>query len=56
VGAGLIVARVYGHSRFREWILGGVTKRLVNRQAAVLRSRADSGVIANRLAISAQAR
>ena len=30
VGAGLIVAGAYGHSRFREWILGGVTKRLVN--------------------------
>ena len=24
------VAGAYGHSRFREWILGGVTKRLVN--------------------------
>jgi nucleotide-binding universal stress UspA family protein len=30
VGAGLIVAGAYGRSRFREWILGGVTKRLVN--------------------------
>jgi nucleotide-binding universal stress UspA family protein len=30
VGAGLIVAGAYGHSRFREWILGGVTRRLVN--------------------------
>jgi nucleotide-binding universal stress UspA family protein len=30
VGAGLVVAGAYGHSRFREWILGGVTKRLVN--------------------------
>ena len=30
VGAGLIVAGAYGHSRFREWILGGVTKHLVN--------------------------
>jgi len=30
VGAGLIVAGAYGHLRFREWILGGVTKRLVN--------------------------
>jgi nucleotide-binding universal stress UspA family protein len=30
VGAGLIVAGAYGHSRFREWVLGGVTRRLVN--------------------------
>jgi nucleotide-binding universal stress UspA family protein len=30
VGAGLIVAGAYGHSRFREWILGGVTRGLVN--------------------------
>jgi nucleotide-binding universal stress UspA family protein len=30
VGARLIVAGADGHSRFREWILGGVTKRLVN--------------------------
>jgi nucleotide-binding universal stress UspA family protein len=30
VGAGLIVAGAYGHSRLREWVLGGVTKRLVN--------------------------
>ena len=29
-GAGLIVAGAYGHSRLREWVLGGVTKRLVN--------------------------
>jgi len=29
-GAGLIVAGAYGHSRVREWVLGGVTKRLVN--------------------------
>jgi nucleotide-binding universal stress UspA family protein len=28
-GAGLIVAGGYGHSRFREWIFGGVTKRLL---------------------------
>jgi nucleotide-binding universal stress UspA family protein len=31
-GAGLIVAGAYGHSRLREWALGGVTKRLVNPQ------------------------
>ena len=30
VGAGLVVAGAYGHSRLREWVLGGVTKRLVN--------------------------
>jgi nucleotide-binding universal stress UspA family protein len=30
VGAGLIVAGAYGHSRFRESILGGATERLVN--------------------------
>jgi nucleotide-binding universal stress UspA family protein len=29
VGAGLIVAGAYGHSRFREWILGGVTRDLI---------------------------
>jgi nucleotide-binding universal stress UspA family protein len=30
VGAGVVVAGAYGHSRLREWILGGVTRRLVN--------------------------
>jgi nucleotide-binding universal stress UspA family protein len=30
VGAGLVVAGAYGHSRFREWIFGGVTKGLIN--------------------------
>lgn len=30
VGAGLVVAGAYGHSRFREWIFGGVTQRLIN--------------------------
>ncbi len=30
VAAGMIVAGAYGHSRLREWILGGVTQRLVN--------------------------
>ena len=30
LGAGLVVAGAYGHSRFREWVFGGVTKRLVN--------------------------
>jgi nucleotide-binding universal stress UspA family protein len=30
LGAGVVVAGAYGHSRLREWILGGVTRRLVN--------------------------
>jgi len=29
VGAGVVVAGAYGHSRFREWVLGGVTQHLV---------------------------
>ena len=33
VGAGLIVAGAYGHSRFRELILGGVTEHLVTQSA-----------------------
>lgn len=33
VGAGLIVAGAYGHSRFREMILGGVTQYLINQSA-----------------------
>jgi nucleotide-binding universal stress UspA family protein len=33
VGAGLIVAGAYGHSRFRELILGGVTQSLVTQSA-----------------------
>jgi len=40
VGAGLIIAGAYGHSRFRELILGGVTQYLVNQSArCVLLSR-----------------
>lgn len=31
VGAGLVVAGAYGHSRFREWVLGGVTRQYVTR-------------------------
>lgn len=31
VGADLIVAGAYGHSRFREWVLGGVTEDLLAR-------------------------
>jgi nucleotide-binding universal stress UspA family protein len=33
VGAGLVVAGAYGHSRLREWVLGGVTKRPVNQSS-----------------------
>jgi len=33
VGAGLIVAGAYGHSRFRELILGGVTQHLVTQSS-----------------------
>ena len=29
VGAGVVIAGAYGHSRLSEWILGGVTRRLV---------------------------
>lgn len=30
LGAGVIVAGAYGHSRLREWVFGGVTRRLVS--------------------------
>ncbi|THD71858.1 MAG: universal stress protein [Bradyrhizobium sp.] len=30
VGAGVVVAGAYGHSRLREWVFGGVTRRLLN--------------------------
>ena len=33
VGAGLVVAGAYGHSRFRELILGGMTQHLINQTA-----------------------
>jgi nucleotide-binding universal stress UspA family protein len=40
VGAGLIVAGAYGHSRFRELILGGMTQHLISQTArCVLLSR-----------------
>ena len=29
-GADLIVAGAYGHSRLREWVLGGFTRHLLN--------------------------
>jgi nucleotide-binding universal stress UspA family protein len=31
LSADLIVTGGYGHSRLREWILGGVTRHLINR-------------------------
>ncbi|WP_028345517.1 universal stress protein UspA [Bradyrhizobium murdochi] len=38
VGAGAVVAGAYGHSRLREWVLGGVTRHLAteSRRCAVL--------------------
>lgn len=30
-GAGLMVSGAYGHSRYREWVLGGVTRELLAR-------------------------
>ncbi len=30
-GAGLLIAGAYGHSRLREWVLGGVTRHLLGR-------------------------
>jgi nucleotide-binding universal stress UspA family protein len=30
-GADLVVAGAYGHTRFREWVLGGVTRNLLTR-------------------------
>lgn len=38
VGAGAVIAGAYGHSRFREWILGGVTRHLAteSRRCAFL--------------------
>ncbi len=40
VGAGLVVAGAYGHSRFREWVLGGVTRHFMTRATrCVLLSR-----------------
>lgn len=29
-GAGVVIAGAYGHSRLSEWMLGGVTRRLIN--------------------------
>jgi nucleotide-binding universal stress UspA family protein len=33
VGAGIVVAGAYGHSRFRELILGGMTEHLISQSA-----------------------
>jgi nucleotide-binding universal stress UspA family protein len=33
LGAGLVVAGAYGHSRFREMILGGMTQHLITQSA-----------------------
>ena len=33
VGAGVIVAGAYGHSRFRELVLGGMTQHLITQTA-----------------------
>lgn len=30
-GAGVVIAGAYGHSRLREWVLGGVTRHLIGR-------------------------
>jgi nucleotide-binding universal stress UspA family protein len=35
-GAGLMVAGAYGHSRFREWVLGGTTRELLKRASVPL--------------------
>jgi nucleotide-binding universal stress UspA family protein len=31
LGIGVVVAGAYGHSRFREWVLGGVTQHLITQ-------------------------
>ena len=41
VGAGVVVAGAYGHSRFREWVLSGVTRHLVTNRAAAHCCRAE---------------
>ena len=33
VGAGVVVAGAYGHSRFRELVLGGMTQHLITQSA-----------------------
>jgi nucleotide-binding universal stress UspA family protein len=36
MGANLIVSGAWGHSRMREWVLGGVTQALLNRSQSWL--------------------
>lgn len=38
IGAGAVIAGAYGHSRLREWVLGGVTRHLAteSRRCAFL--------------------
>jgi nucleotide-binding universal stress UspA family protein len=38
IGAGVVIAGAYGHSRFREWVLSGVTRHLAteSRRCAFL--------------------
>ena len=38
IAAGAVIAGAYGHSRFREWVLGGVTRHLAteSRRCAFL--------------------
>ena len=36
IGADLVVAGAYGHSRFREWVLGGVTRDLLHQNRRCL--------------------
>jgi nucleotide-binding universal stress UspA family protein len=33
VGAGIVIAGAYGHSRLREWVIGGVTRHLATESA-----------------------
>lgn len=35
-GANIIVAGAYGHTRFREWVFGGVTRTLLRQQTCCL--------------------
>ena len=40
MGAGVIVAGAYGHSRLRQWVLGGVTRHFITRPSrCILLSR-----------------
>jgi nucleotide-binding universal stress UspA family protein len=37
-GAGVVIAGAYGHSRLREWALGGVTRHLMTSSRCVVLS------------------